>query len=603
MVQHDRVAGGLPVMRALSAWLPVVLAAVLALPLSVQAKADPDKVLRIAMEAADDGFDTMRTNSLYTTWVAMNIFENLLRYDYLARPAKLVPGVAESLPVITDGGKTYTLRIKKGIYFTPDPVFKGVRRELTAEDFVYSLKRVMDPINLAPSSSDFEGKLVGMDALVAQARKTGKFDYSAPVEGLKALDRYTLQYKLNEADYTFSYLLADAGSVAVAREVVEHYGNESGRHPVGTGPYMLKHYVPRSKIILEANPDYRGYTWDFASSGDPWDEQVIAQMKGKSMPQIGRVEVSIIEEPQSRWLAFDSGQIDIDMLAESAAPTVLNGKSLKPEFDAKGIRLYRFTDPGTVRTFFNFKDPVVGGMSKEKIALRRAIALGFDVEAVISKAYFGQAMRAQSDVPHGVVGFDPQYRSSIPYHPEMANLLLDRFGFKKGADGFRTLLDGKPLTLTIHAAPHARDVTKMEVWRTSMSKIGIRVNFKTAGFADNLKSAYLCKLPMFGLGVTASMPDAIDFLSSYYGPNALRGNYGCYQSDAYDAAFKQLRALPDGAERNALIKRMNRILEADTARVAELWRIRNWVFHKRVKGYKKHPIVWADWMYLDVDKP
>jgi ABC-type transport system substrate-binding protein len=572
-------------------------------PLPVCAKADPDKVLRIAFEAADDGFDTVRTNSLYTTWLAMNVFENLLRYDYLARPAKLVPGVAEAMPEISDGGKTYTIRIKKGIYFTPDPVFKGVRRELTAMDFVYSVKRLMDPANLAPSSSDFEGKLVGMDAVVAAARKSGKFDYSARIEGVKALDRYTLQYRLNDADYTFQYLMADSGSVAVAREVIEFYGSESGRHPVGTGPYMLKQYVPRSKIILEANPDYRGYVWDFQSSGEPWDEQVIRDMKGKSMPQIGRVEVSIIEEPQSRWLAFDSGQIDIDLLAESAAPRVLNGGQLKPEFGAKGVSLYRFTDPGTVRTYFNFKDPVVGGYSKEKVALRRAIALGFDVDAVITQAYFGQAVRAQSDVPNGVVGFDPKYRNSTPYNPQLANLLLDRFGYKKGADGFRTQPDGKPLVLQIHAAPNARDQTKMEVWRTSMNKIGLAVQFHSAGFADNLKSAYLCKLPMFGFGITASIPDASDFLSGYYGPNALRGNYGCYQSDAYDAAYRQLRIIPDGPQRNALVNKMNRILEADTTRVAELWRVRNWVFHKRVKGYKKHPIVWADWMYLDVDKP
>ena len=242
------------------------------------------------------------------------------------------------------------------------------------------------------------------------------------------------------------------------------------------------------KSFLEANPDYRGYTWDFASSGEPWDDEVIREMKGKSMPQIGRVEVSIIEEPQSRWLAFDSGQIDIDMLAESAAPRVLNGKQLRPEYTAKGIRLYRFTDSGTTRTYFNFKDPLVGGMSKEKIALRRAIAHGFDVDAVITQAFFGQATRAQSDVPHGVAGFDPKYRNSISYNPALANMLLDRFGYKKGADGFRTLPDGKPLVLTIHASPNARDATKMEIWRTSMSKIGLNVKFKTAGFADNLKS-------------------------------------------------------------------------------------------------------------------
>lgn len=569
---------------------------------SSHAAADPNKVLRIALEAADDGMDAMRTNSLYTTWLVQNVFENLLRYDHMARPAKLIPNLAEAMPEISDDGKTYTVRIKKGVYFTPDPVFKGQRREVTAEDFIYTLKRVMDPANVSPQSGDYEGKIVGLDEAVQAARKGGKFDYAAPIAGMQALDRYTLRYQLKQPDYNFLFLMADTSSAVVAREVVEHYGSNSGRHPVGTGPYMLKQYVPRSKIVFVANPDYRGQVWQFESDGSEWDERIAREMRGKTLPQIGRVEVSIIDEPQSRWLAFDSGQIDIDLLAESAVPRVLDGNRLKPELAKRGIRLYRFRDPGTTRTYFNFNDPVVGGYSLEKIALRRALMLAYDTNSEIERAAFGQAVKAESDVPEGVVGFDPSYRSSIGYDPVLANKLLDRFGYRKGADGFRTLPDGKPLTVKIHSAPHARDVTKMEVWRNSLKKIGVRGQFPVAGFADNLKAAYLCQLPMFGLGGTASLPDASDFMSAYYGPNQLRGNFGCYQSKQFDEAFARARLLPDNAERRALYHKMTRILEADGARMLQLWRIRNWLIQPRVKGYKKHPVQHGDWMFLDVDR-
>jgi ABC-type transport system substrate-binding protein len=105
---------------------------------SVQASnnpADPSKIMHIALEAADDGFDLVRTYNAYSNWVSEAIFERLLTYDYLARPAKLVPGTAEAMPEVGDGGKSYVFHIKKGIYFAPDPAFKGVRRELTAQDY------------------------------------------------------------------------------------------------------------------------------------------------------------------------------------------------------------------------------------------------------------------------------------------------------------------------------------------------------------------------------------------------------------------------------------------------------------------------------------
>jgi ABC-type transport system substrate-binding protein len=581
----------------------VLLALGIGLQATALAAADPAKVLHLSFEAADDGFDISKTNSLYSSWLAEGVFESLLAYDYLARPAKLMPGTAEAMPEITDEGKTYLFRIKKGIFFTPDAAFNGQPRELVANDYAYTIKRHLDPKNRSVQAGTYTGKIVGLDALAADAKKTGRFDYDKPIAGLETPDKYTLIIRLIAPDQTFPFHLANSVAAAVAREVVERYGEDVGRHPVGTGAYMLKQYVPRSKIVLEANPAYRGFIWDFQSSGDPGDEKIIRAMKGKHMPQVGRVEINIIEEEQARWLAFDSGQLDFEQLSDPAAPKVLDKGKLKPEFIAKGISLFRYAEPGTTRTYFNFRDPLIGGFTPEKIALRRAIAMAYDFKTDIAQVRFGQAVKAQSFVPPGVAGYDPAYRNSIAYDPALANKLLDHFAYRKGADGYRTQPDGKPLTLKIHSAPKSRDQAIMEIWKKSLDKVGLRAEFPVSNFADNLKAAYRCELMMWGLGSTAGIPDGSDFLESYYGPNAQQGNLGCYRSPKFDEAYEKARLLPDGPERQLLYTMMERQLEADTVMVLGLWRLRNWLIQPWVQGSKIHPILHGDWMYLDIEKP
>src|SRR5690606_15411473 len=117
----------------------------------------------------------------------------------------------------------------------------------------------------------------------------------AAIAGLKAIDPYTLQITLTRPDYNFQYILAYVTFGAISKEVVEFYGNKIAQHPVGTGPYQLSKYVPRSKIELVANPNYRGFVWNFKSTGTAWDNQLVKEMNGKKMPQIGKVSVSIIE--------------------------------------------------------------------------------------------------------------------------------------------------------------------------------------------------------------------------------------------------------------------------------------------------------------------
>ena len=565
--------------------------------------ADPAKVLHLAFEAPDDGFDMVKTNnSLYSVWVGEAIFETLMTYDYLARPAKLVPGPLVSMPTVTDDGKSYEFHLKRGIYFSSDSAFNGVRRELVAADYAYSIKRILDPKNRSPQASSFEGKIVGLDDLAKTAKATGKFDYDAPIGGFEIPDRYTLRVHLTAPDQTFLYLMAHPTTGAVAREVIERYADATNSHPVGTGPYALVQYVPRSKIILDANPAYRGFVWNFKSSGEVGDDVIIKQMQGKTMPQIGRVEISIIEEEQSRWLAFAGGQLDFDMLTENVIPRVLDVNKLKPEYASQGIRLYRYVSPEITYTLFSFNDPLVGGYNNEKIALRRAIAMSYSYDREIAQVRFGQATKAQSVVPPGVAGYDPTYRSSLAYDPVLANKLLDHFNYRRGADGYRTLPDGKPLTLRLHSSTTTRDKALMELWKRALDRVGLRAEFPVSSFADNLKASSNCELMMFNLGASAGVPDGSDFLEGYYGPNARQGNRACYASAAFDAAYVKARALPNGPERQLLYTQMFRQMEADSAAVPGTWRMRNWLYRPWVQGFKKHPIMLPNWQYLDVEK-
>src|SRR5437762_11465335 len=204
----------------------------LATAAAAAAAADPSKVLRVAFPVQETGFDPVRVSGLYSNTVNEAIFDRLLTYDYLARPAKVVPLAAESMPEISDNGRTYLFKIRRGIYFTPDAAFKGQKRELTAEDFVYTFKRFADPKNRSPWSFMIEGKIDGLDELIEAARKSGTFNYKATVPGLVTLDKYTLRFKLKAPDYLFQYTVAHVPFGAMAREVVDTYGDDLQAHPI-----------------------------------------------------------------------------------------------------------------------------------------------------------------------------------------------------------------------------------------------------------------------------------------------------------------------------------------------------------------------------------
>ncbi|HVO90238.1 MAG TPA: ABC transporter substrate-binding protein, partial [Casimicrobiaceae bacterium] len=348
------------------------------------------------MSIAETSFDPAFASDAASDAVIENVFDPMLDYDYLARPVVLVPRALEAMPTVEEGGKVYICRVRKGIYFTPDPAFKGRRRELTANDFAYGIKRILDPATRSPWIWLFEGKLVGGDGARTRAQNGGKFDYDAPLAGLEVVDRYTLRIRLTAPDLRFPYVLAVPNVAAQAREVVEAYGADIGAHPVGTGPYMLGEYRRSARTVLLANPSFRDVTYTPAGPVPDKFKSVGAELKGRKLPFAGRIEINIIEEGQARLLAFLNRELDfLDILPVDLTEQALDDGKLRPALAAQGIVHDILLRPNTWWIYFNMQDPVVGGYTPERVALRRAISMAFDNAQYIRVLLKGRAVPAQ----------------------------------------------------------------------------------------------------------------------------------------------------------------------------------------------------------------
>ena len=586
-----------PMLRYVVAW-----AALVAAPL---VHAAPVKVLRYAFEIAETNFDPQFIADVYSNIANQGMFDAPLAYDYLARPMKLVPNTAAALPQVSADGTTFTLRIKPGIYFIDDPAFGGRKRELTAADYVYSIKRVLDPKVKASQISEIEPYVVGAAEAAARARKQNRFDYDAPIEGLKTLDRYTFQVKLKASNYVFIYNFADCRiACAVAREVAEKYGSDIGSHPVGTGPYRLVFWKRTAKMVFERNRNYREEYFHAEPPADDPDGQVaLAQMKGKRVPLVDRIEISVIEETQPRWLSFLNEEMDLlFLLPEEFAYQAIPNNHLAANLAKRGIRMQQVPALEITYSYFDMKDPTVGGYTPERVALRRAICLAYKVDDEIAILRKGQAIPAETPYAPGVAGYEPGFRTaSGEYNVAKANALLDMYGYKDvNGDGYREMPDGSPLVLTRSSTPTARDGQLDEMWKRSMDDIGIRLEISKAKWPDLLKAARLHKLQFWALGDSATSPDADTFLTSLWSPSDQ--NFGSFSLPAYDALYEKARTLPDSPARTHLYQEMARIIAAYAPWKINVHRIRTDMWYPALIGYRKSPMAQYNfWKYVDID--
>ena len=601
-----RRAGGALAAVALGAALPGAAPGQPAAPASSpRAK---QKVLRYAFRVAETSLDPVKINDIYSRTLTPHIFEGLYRYDHLARPVKLRPLTTVAMPDVSEDFRTWTFRIQPGIYFMSDPAFKGKRRELVAQDYVYSLKRFADPANRSPVwSSMVADGYVGLEALrnEAMARKQ-PFDYDREIDGLRALDRYTLQVKLIDPKPRFVETFAQGDLYgAVAREVIEFYGELADAHPVGTGPFKLVQWRRSSFIALERNPDFREMLYDAEpAENDAEGQALLARFKGRRLPMVDRVEISIIEEDQPRWLSFLGGESDfIERVAFEFINNAMPKGKVAPNLAKRGIRGYQQVEPVTTFTFFNMEHPMVGGYQPADIALRRAIGLAMDSPREARQLRKGQAIVCQSPLIPFTSGYNPALHTEFgEYDPARAKGLLDLYGYvDRDGDGWRERPDGTPLVLEVATQSDQQQRSLDELFKKNMDAVGIRTKFKVAQWPENLKAARAGKLMMWPLGTAAAGLDGIGALARYDSTQIGGQNMARFKLPAMDEIYKKLDSIPDGLERTTLFLEAIKLSVAYMPYKFRLNRIVTDMCYPSLVGYRR-PIFWQEWwQWVDIE--
>ena len=571
--------------------------------------AAPKKVLRYAFEVAETSLDPAKVNDLYSRMLLPHMFEGLLAYDPLARPPKLRPLTAQALPEHSDDYRVWTIKVRPGIHFADDPAFKGRKRELVAQDYVFAIKRFADPANKSPSWGSYEGEgIVGLAELRQQALAQKKpFDYDREIEGLRALDRYTLRITLKESRPRFHENLAGGESFgALAREVLEFYGDQAEAHPVGTGPFKLVQWRRSSFLAFERNPDFREMRYEAQPAADDAEGQaILAKLKGRRLPMVDRVEVSIVEEEQPRWLAFVNGEADVAYrVGYQFAPQAMPNGKVAPNLAKKGVRGYPFVESAGNYFFFNMDDPLVGGYTPEKVALRRAIALGIDGQRIIDYAFSGLGAVAQGPALPHTTAYDATLKTEFSDHdPARALALLDLYGYRdRDGDGWREMPDGSPIVLKMAGVPQQRDRKIAEVFVKNMKALGLQVQIQIAQWPENLKAARAGKLQMWWLGGSSTAPDTIGSFARLDSRQIGGQNLARVRLPALDQLYDRAQALPDGPERTAVFREAERIAVAYMPYKFTMMRLSLDMAQAYVVGYRR-PIFGREWwQYVDIDE-
>ncbi|ALT79983.1 bicyclomycin resistance protein [Paucibacter sp. KCTC 42545] len=574
-----------------------------------QAKpAAAQKVLRYAFRVAETGFDPAQISDSYSKNVAAAIFDAPLRFEYHTQPAKLRPNVLVAMPEVSEDFKTLTFELKPGIFYNDDEAFKGKKRELTAADYIYSIKRHYDPQWKSPNLYLLENvQILGLSELrreLMQAKKP--FDYDRPVAGLQQLSRYKFQVKLGVGDPRFINQFADAGFLgAVAREVVEFYGDKVMSHPVGTNAWALGEWRRSSKIVLEKNPNFREEFYaEVPPANNPELAAQVKALQGRRLPMVDRVEIAIIEEAQPRWLSFVGKEADLILETPfEFAGIAFPGNKLAPNLAKQGIQMTRFIYPEVAFSYFNMEDKTVGGYTPDKVALRRAISLAMDVDKQIRLARRGQAVPAQGSMPPGVFGYDPAFKSEMSeFNLAKAKGLLDLYGYvDKDGDGWRDMPDGSPLRIEYATQPDNTSRQLIELWHKGMDALKVKMVFKSAKWPENLKSANAAKLQMWGVSWVATAPDGDTFLALGDGGAKGKANKARFDLPAFNALYKQQKALPNGPERLAVMQEAQRLMVAYMPYKMDLHRVFTDLAQPWVRGYNRNVFMREFWTYVDID--
>lgn len=571
--------------------LSALLISVLGAGCTSKAKNDPPNTLRLSTPSKIKGLDPIYADDLYGGTEVSRAYEGLLQYHYLKRPYELIPNLSESMPTVSANGKVLTFKLKKGVLFQDDEAFRdsqGKGREMTAEDVVYSFKRLADPKLASSGWWIFDGKIAGLNEW-REAAKAGP-DYSKQVEGLKAIDRYTVQITLTARSAQFLYALAMPFTFIVPREAVEKYGKEFINHPVGTGPFKIAEYNPNSKLVWVRNPTYRNETYPSAGESSDQADGLLADA-GKPLPLADKLVVQVFEESQPMWLTFLSGKLDAAGIPKDNYQQAITAtKELSPELKEKGIVLRKSADLDITHFSFNMTDPL---FAKNK-HLRQAMSLAYDEDQFIEKFYNGRAIAAQGPIPPGIAGYDPTFKNPYrQYNVQKAKELLAKAGYPEG----KGLPPIEYATLSDSTSRQSTEYAQM-----MFGAIGIKLKVNTYSWPEFQSAVKTKKGQLWSFAWSADYPDAENFLQLFYSKNVSPGpNDANYVNPEFDKLYEKALTLQDGPERTALYKKMAAIVVEDCPWIFGAHRIVFSLTYSWLKNYKRHAFDHGSAKYLRIE--
>ena len=559
------------------------------------------KTLRLPMRTdGPQSLDPVRGSTVYDNRAACQVYETLLQYKYLVRPPELEPLLLEEMPTISEDGLTYHFKLKKGVRFHDDPCFPdGKGRELVSKDVFYSWKRMADESNQPKSWWLYENTIKGFDEYRQQQNEAKKFDYDAPVEGMKIINDREFEVVLKEPVQRFLYVLAMFQTSIVPREAVENYGELFNRHPVGTGPFTINEddWEPRKKMVFLRNPNY--HECYYPKEHMPEDKEFgFDKSAGVKLPIADRVEVTMFIEDQPLWLEFRNRNVDYMQVPAEYFPKAFNerAKSLSREFRDEGITAHAVPLLDFIFTGFNMEDELVGGYSDEKKALRQAICLAVDWSERNATFYNSLNSVYDGPIPPGLEGHPQDGEAPNSYRgPDLqrARELLKKAGYPNG--------EGLP-PIEYYISQGGNNPQQVEMLQRHLDKINVKLDPIIVDFSVLIESVNNKKAQMFSFAWGSDYPDAENNLALFYSPNVSPGsNHFNYSNPEYDKLYEQIRSMSPSPERTAIYEKMRDIIIEDAPYCGSMGRIRHYIVNPRLKNFK--PVeTWHNWIkYLDVE--
>ncbi|MGC9454552.1 MAG: ABC transporter substrate-binding protein [Phycisphaerae bacterium] len=621
-------------------WFYIISAAVVAalslapfyLPLGTAAETDESQVVLYNIYSAKvRSIDPATCGDTTSTGVQGRVYEGLYNYHYLKRPLEVVPMLAAGPPEISDDGLTYTIRLKEGVKYHRNPCFgtdadgKPQTRTVRAEDFVLAFKRIADYHLTTPLSLAFiQDKIVGLEDYRERTRTYEKGDFSRywqeEIEGVRALDEHTLQFRLTQPYPQFRYVLAMHVYAPIPREVIEyHLSTEpdpnggrrkvpmSRRDPeihnreamVGTGAYVMTHWTRGSRITYRRNRDFREAY--YPQEGEPEDaESGLLDDAGKRIPFIDVIELQYVPEDHTAWLMFEHKRRDYSGIPQDVFAQVISpDDKLENRWRSRGIRLEKSTYPAVYWIGYNMNDEVLGNSK----SLRQALMLGFNVEQYIDVLHNGRGQRAVNTVPSTFEGHDAGGPSPYArFDLDAAREKLWQAKEELVAAGVIEPGDDIP-TLTLELGGRDEQMRRVgEFVRGQFRQIGVRLDVELNDWPILQGKVHNNRAQMWTMGWHADYPDAQNFLQLYYSKNIERGtNSTRYSNEEFDRLYEQAANTLDEQERIELYGRMIGILNEDCPMLLLSEPISYALLHPWVHNFKPHPIGYGYTRYLRLD--